>query len=264
VSRSPLKTISILLVAVVALSATDRYLFSGRLFDAARGSFRAPASYLFERLGAFRAIVGQIGSISSLARENARLKEENQKYSGERGEIEALLEENEFLKKAAGIADTLSGPPVMAGIFSISLGPAGYEVLLNKGAPDGIGAGDVVISEARVLLGSVITAGERTSRVLFVTDPNFSVTARVLGSETAGIAKGDLKDGLRFELIVQDDKISDGDTVVSSGNDRFPAGLIIGTVRNVVADESSVFKKVAIEPAVNAGPIGRVLVIKNQ
>ena len=63
--------------------------------------------------------------------------------------------------------------------------------------------------------------------------------------------------------IVQTDEIKEGDTIVSSGNDLFPAGLIVGMVRHVQANETQLFKGVSVTPAIDEITLGKVLVIKN-
>ena len=134
--------------------------------------------------------------------------------------------------------------------------------MLNKGGADGISEGDIIVSDDKVLIGTVLEVAKGFSKVLVITDPKFKVTARVLGSNTSGIANGDLINGMKFNLIIHDDQINEGDMVVSSGNDTFPASLMIGKVKNVSLGESQLFKEVQIEPAMKDIILGRVIVLK--
>ena len=78
-------------------------------------------------------------------------------------------------------------------------------------------AGQTVISPAGELIGKVVVVFSTSSRVMLMTDSNFSVTGRVLNGQTSGIARGALADGLNFELVTQADIISEGDTIVTTG-----------------------------------------------
>ena len=148
-----------------------------------------------------------------------------------------------------------------AGIFNISLAADGYQALINKGSTSGIMVDQTVISPAGELIGRVIVVFSTSSRIMLVTDPNFSVTARVLNGQTSGIARGALADGLNLELVTQADIISEGDTIVTTGDDLIPAGLIIGVVRQVGNNETQLFKKVNINPSLQLGQ-GSVVVIQ--
>ena len=112
------------------------------------------------------------------------------------------------------------------------------------------------------MVGQVRQVFKNFSKILFIADPNFKINAKVAGSDTVGIARGALKDGLLFDLIVQGDQIKEGDLIVSSGNDLMPSALNIGTVSLVEVNETKIFKKVKIMPAVNKIKLGRVLIIK--
>ena len=151
-----------------------------------------------------------------------------------------------------------------AGIFNVNLTPGGYNVLLNKGSRDGISEGDIVVSAGNVLIGRVQKVMDNFSRVLFVYDPAFKITGKILGSDVAGIARGALRDGMYLDLIVQADEIKEGDTLISAGDDMFPPALVIGQVDHVELNETQLFKKVRIKPAIQDGQIGKVIVIKTK
>ena len=179
-------------------------------------------------------------------------------------DLENLKSENAFLKKAFKISSDLGYDFEKASIYSWDLDSRGYNVLLNKGKADGISDGDIVISEDKVLIGTVYETADDFSRVLVITDPRFKVTARVLSSNTTGIANGALTQGMSFDLIIHNDEINEGDVVVSSGNDKFPPFLIIGKVDKVDIADNQLFKKVSIRPAMGDITLGSVVVLKKK
>lgn len=256
------KSVIFLFAVIISVAMLNRFLFKGRLSDFALRPVKASASYVFSRASALRQTGRQIGTIRSLTLENIRLTEENQKLTAGLAGLKELEDENRFLRKSMELAEKHPRRLVYGNIFSLSLAPAGYEMLLNKGRSDGVSVDDIVVSDQGVLIGQVKEVLARSSRVRLVTDPAFAVTAKVLAADTSGIAKGDLDKGILLDLIVHADPIKQGDTIVTSGNDLIPPGLLIGTVRSVDENQSKVFKSVRIKPALDETILGRVLIIK--
>ena len=151
---------------------------------------------------------------------------------------------------------------ILGNIYGWTLSPDGYSVLLNKGSGNGVSEDDVIITDNRVLIGTVAETGENFSKILAVTDSRFKATVRVLGSNTIGIINGALKDGLRLDLIVQDEQIKEGDIIVTSGNDTLPDSLIVGRVSKVKLSGNQVFKDVLVEPAMKNTILDRVMILK--
>ena len=215
----------------------------------------------FNVAGQVREWFGYIKQWKDLSAENARLRDLVSHYVSTTATIESLQAENDALKKTAGLAVRLKRHVLPAGIFSISLSPDGYHALINKGSADDVIAGQTIISPAGELVGKVIAVFPISSQVMLLTDPAFSVTAKVLSGQTSGIVHGTLADGMSFDLVTQADTISEGDTIVTTGDDIIPAGLIVGTVRSVQNNDTQLFKKVTINPAIQLGQ-GPVAVIQ--
>ena len=257
-----LKTFVLLFILVIAGMLVDRYFFDRKVNSFAAQAVRRPGSYLFskaENAGFFfRRLIG----FKDVIFENENLKKENLGLLSRLADYEDLKNENDFLRKVLDISPRFNREVAYANIYQFQLGLDGYDVLLNKGAKDGIAEGDIIITEEGVLVGRIKKAYEYFSRALVVSDTDFSVTAKVLNSDTAGIARGALNQGLYFDLIVQSDLIKEGDMVVSSGMDLVPPGLIVGTVSHVETKDTDLFKKVKIKPAMGEVKIGRVLVIR--
>jgi len=119
-----------------------------------------------------------------------------------------------------------------------------------------------VVSETGVLIGRIKEVSSGFSKVLVVVDPEFKITAKVLNSETTGIARGALNEGMYLDFIVQNEGIKEGDVIVSSGDDLYPPALILGEVSYIDVGEAQIFKKVRIKPEFDNMPFGRVVIIK--
>ncbi len=259
--NNPIKLSVILLVAVLGAIFLNRYVMKGRLVSYPK-TFVNLGSYLFVKVENFGDFVGKIENFNRLASENDKLRQDEDLVVSLQAKIDNLETENDFLRRSARITQKVNYPVIYAGIFNVNLAPAGYNVLLNKGGQDGISEGDIVVTAEGVLVGKIKTVTQNFSRVLFVSDPEFKVTAKVLSSGTSGIARGSLSEGMYLDYVVQADDIKEGDVLVSTGNDQFPPALVVGVADHIEVNATQMFKKVRIRPAVKDIRLGRVLVIK--
>lgn len=259
--KTPVKFGVILLVAVIGAVFLNKYFIKDRMTIYPKSLINLSGN-LFTRMENLSGFMGKIKNFNHLANENDKLKLEQKILKSLEAKIDDLESENDFLRRASRISSRLDHPIVYAGIFNFNLAPTGYNVLLNKGSQDGISDGDVVITAEGVLVGKIEKVMQNFSRVLFVSDPEFKITAKVVGLDTSGIARGALNEGMYLDFIVQEDEITEGDRLISTGSDLFPPALIIGSVGHVEINATQMFKKVRIRPAVEDVQLGRVLVVK--
>lgn len=216
---------------------------------------------LFNIAGQTREWSGYIRRWKDLSVENAGLREIISNHTSTLATIEALQTENDTLRKTAGLAARIKRHLLPAGMFAVSLSPDGYYALINKGITSGVTEDQIVISSAGEIIGKVVSVFPTSSRVMLATDPSFSVTARVLKGQTSGIIRGAMAEGMNFDLVTQADIISEGDIIVTTGDDMIPAGLVVGVVRNVDNNDTQLFKKISVNPAIQPGQ-GSVVVIQ--
>jgi rod shape-determining protein MreC len=259
--RPSIKLGIILLVTVLGAVFLNKYILKDRLVFYPK-SFVNLGSYLFKKAENMGGLVEKITNFNHLANENDKLKENQGEILSLRAKIDNLETENSFLRRSVRISQKLDRQIIYAGIFNLNLSPAGYNVLLNKGAQDGISEGDIVITDEGILVGQIQKVMQNFSRVLFVSDSGFKINAKVLGSDTVGIARGALNDGMYLDFVVQADEIKEKDVLITTGNDIFPPALIIGSVDYVSVNETQMFKNVRIRPAVKDTQLGKVLVVK--
>lgn len=136
---------------------------------------------------------------------------------------------------------------------------------IDKGRLDGVKLGMVVVSPSG-LVGKVMEAADRWSRVLLVTDPRSSVNGMLQGD--AGRTKGMLQgrpDGLlQMKYLLAESTVRQGDTVVTSGlGGGFPPGLFVGWVLQVSYSDGQMFQEALVKPAANLSQLSDVMVIAN-
>lgn len=221
------------------------------------------AASIFNISGQIHEWTSYITRWKQLSVENAQLKASAEQYVAAEAQVQSLQDENEALRKSAGLASRLKRRIVPAGIFNVSMTASGYSALINKGSREGILEGQAVISGEGMLIGKVAAVFTSSSRVMLTSDPAFSATIRVLGRQTSGILRGALSDGLTVDLVTQSDDIVEGDSLVTTGDDLIPAGLAAGVVRHVENNDTQLFKKVKVNPAADLSHYpGTVLVVQ--
>ena len=139
--------------------------------------------------------------------------------------------------------------------------PWSKTIIVDKGNRAGIGQGaPVVIPEG--IVGVVVEASARSSKVLLLIDPNSAVDALVQRTRARGIVKGGGAGYCLFDYVLRKHNISVGDTVVSSGMDGvFPKGLPVGRISEIVRLNAGIFQKVSLTTSVDFEILEEVFII---
>lgn len=139
-------------------------------------------------------------------------------------------------------------------------------IILNRGRDQGITTELGVLGPNGGVAGSVVEVSKNFSVVLSLLHSQSNVSARLMkGGETGTL----VWDGLDRNILILKDitksaRIHSGDTVVTSGfSDKFPAGLIIGYVKDIVNEKASSTYKVRVYPAVNFETLQFVYIIED-
>lgn len=258
-SESILKFLFISAVILVVLIGLNFFVLNAVRRQYAPG-ISATAS-LFNITGQVREWSEYIRHWKDLSVENAGLRDIISNHTSTLATVEALQTQNDTLRKTAGLATRLKRHLLPVGMFAISLSPDGYNALINEGTTAGVAVDQIVISSAGELIGKVVSVFPTSSQVMLATDPSFYVTAKVLNGETSGIIRGAMAEGMNLDFVTQADIISEGDIIVTTGDDIIPASLVIGVVRNVDNNDTQLFKKIRVNPAIQPGQ-GSVVVIQ--
>ncbi|MBI2055422.1 MAG: rod shape-determining protein MreC [Candidatus Sungbacteria bacterium] len=153
------------------------------------------------------------------------------------------LSENEALRQALAMRKTGESGVIVARVVGFFREGRSEFVTLDRGTESGVAEGDIVVSQSRVLAGTIVSVGIGFSRVLLLTSPSKSVD--VVVGDIKAIAKGNNSRELIIDLVPPDAEVKIGDAVrpalrASSGQ----GGIIIGVVREVKRAENEVFKSV--------------------
>lgn len=220
-----------------------------------------PSAKVFGFLNYSHFFIQKIFTIKGLIDDNINLKKESEMLRGQIAKSEYIQSENDALREALDIKRRFGrSKAIPAGIYAgIPLNNGRWQI--NRGSEAGIKEGDIVVLEDSILVGKVDSVFESFSHVIPVDSKSMQITAKVLNGLTKGLVVGLGDESLKMELVVQSDKIQEGDSIVTTGDDQFPGGLVVGFVTSVGTSGTDVFKDVRIAPAFRNIPFGKVVVI---
>jgi rod shape-determining protein MreC len=214
-------------------------------------------------LGAFLATFRELGT---LRQENEALQQLANRLMIENVQLKEAEAENEDLRRL--LQFTRSNPHQeyrAAEVIGRVIGrdPSSFlsYLTIDVGSDRGITSGMPVVTDEG-LVGRAIEVGFTSSKVLLVIDGRSSVNALVQRSRASGVVEGVLGGGLVMKYISQDQPVSVGDVVLTSGlGSSFPKGLVIGQVVAVHQRDIEMFQQAQVRPTVDLGRLERVLVI---
>jgi len=135
-------------------------------------------------------------------------------------------------------------------------------VTINVGSLEGIEVGMPVVSNGPGLVGRVAQVGPRAAQVQLLIDSDSAVAALLQTSRVTGLVAGQPDGTLRMEYLPQEETISVGDIVLTSGLGGFmPKGLVIGQVTEVQQMDYALFQAAVVRPAVDFSRLELVLVL---
>ncbi len=195
----------------------------------------------------------------NLIEENKRLRTQAAGFLAQQAQIEALLKENEFLRRGLNLELEKNFDLKIADIVGkIS---ARDVLILDKGSRDLVEAGMMVIDSQNAIAGKITKTYDNFSEVLLITDKDFSFDVSIGGDETAGLLRGRGNYRAEIDLVPKDKILSVGQIVNTSGlGGIFPAGLLAGTIKEVRQNDIESFQSAEISPAFDVAKARQVFV----
>ena len=187
-------------------------------------------SFLLNPITNFGKVVTDFRAYNRVYRQNQELKNELQKMQGWR-EAALQLEQANAKLRALNKLKLNPGLVFLTGeVLADVGGPFNQSALINVGALDGIKEGAAVL-DGLGLVGRIATLGKETSRIIFLTDSNFSIPVTILPIRAKAIMRGNNSLFPELSFFDSEAKIQPGYRVVTSGSDGyFVPDLLIGSV----------------------------------
>jgi|SRR5690625_2800668 len=269
------KRLFIILIGIIVLVVLIGYSLNSR------ENLTAPEQFIQDSIGWVQNIIhtpvkyvsdvfSNIDEIKNTYSENQLLKEKLSQYKGLIYDVQELEKENDELRQTLDKTETTRDyTPIQATVIARSPERWIEQVTINKGTQHGVEANMAVIT-AEGMVGKVLTSSQFTSTIQLLTgfDQFNRISAMISiedGKNVFGLVEEYNKEdhSLLFRIIEESEKnVEKGDLVVSSGmGGVFPAGLLIGTVKEIVPDQYGLTNTALIEPAANLYDINHVIVV---
>ena len=185
---------------------------------------------LAQPLASVQSVADDAHGLMEIRAENVRLKQENDNLRRWQAVALALDAENAALKANLRWVPDPAPSYITARVVADAGGVYARAVLLSLGPNHGITKGQIALDD-RGLVGRVTEVGNRSARILLLTDINSRIPVTLENSRARAILIG--TNGARPRLMYWPEGVipAEGERIVTSAEaGAFPAGLPIGTV----------------------------------
>ena len=184
---------------------------------------------------------------------------EDQRLISIMAENEELKRETEFLKGSLGLnnypeVSLISGRIISKDYLSDT-------ILINTGSIDGVKVGFPVVITDNILIGRVSEVYNNYSRIRLLSLRDNLTDVSING--VVALAKGKGSETIVLEMFPREKELKEGEFILTSSlGGNYPAGLVVGKVKNPIKIDNEPFQISEIEKAYNLFSIDRVNILK--
>lgn len=206
-------------------------------------------------------------SIDDVMDRNEQLEAENAELRQQMVDYDRIKAENDAYKALARIQDTNSEATYVSA-FVIGRDPldefGGFT--LDQGSTDGVAVNDAIISDRGYLLGVVVEVDATSCKVMTILHPSFNAAGVISRTRENGIITGSADYAADGQCVLTNlDRATEarkGDQVITTGlGGVFPANLLVGTVQEVVPEQSGKSSSAVILPGVDPRTVKHVFIV---
>jgi rod shape-determining protein MreC len=163
-------------------------------------------------------------------RENDQLRQTNRRLMDWQAKALRLEQENERFEELLNVKNEYGKVFITPRVVADASGPFVHAKLLNVGLADGVRKGQVATDDFG-LVGQIVAVGQRSARLLLMTDLNSRVPILVGAKQHPAILAGDNTRFPTIAFLPVGVQVAPGDLVLTSGaGGVFPPRLPIGRV----------------------------------
>ncbi|WP_085298409.1 rod shape-determining protein MreC [Cognaticolwellia mytili] len=177
-------------------------------------------------------------------------------------QLDIVKKENERLRALLSSPLRTDTRKMVAEILTVDSDPYTHQVVINRGANDGVYEGQAVIDDEGIV-GQILHVGTTSSRVLLITDVTHAIPVRISRNGVRLIANGvGVIDQLSHSHVPHSADVRVGDVLVTSGlGSKFPEGYPVAKVTFVMQDESHAFARIQSQPVAKIDRLRYVLLL---
>ena len=175
-------------------------------------------------------VIAKVRVLTEIRQKNESLRQDKERLLQWQMVARKLEAENKALRAQLNYVPGPQASYVSARVIADTGGAFAHSLLLNIGAQPGVSKGQAVVT-GDGLVGRITGVGDRSTRVLLITDLNSRIPVLIEATRTRGILAGNNTDRPRFIHLPPGATVSPGDRIVTSGHGgAFPVGLPVGLV----------------------------------
>ena len=251
------KIVRILLIlsvaALIILTSSAARLIRINITDATSPALKAFSSFL--------GFIDNIAPFAALREENKILHERLDLLTRMAQETQAINDENARLKELLNFKKSIPYMSIAAQVIGRDPSNWSNSVIIDKGSINGI-KDNMAAMSTRGLVGRIVEVGQRSSKVLLITDPNLKVGITILRNRQGAIMVGRPGGRCKAVYISLDSDAKAGDKVITAGfGSVFPKGILIGEIEKVGKEEGRLYKYAVIRPSQDLSKLEEVLCI---
>lgn len=218
-------------------------------------------------------ITNKVKDTTDFIREMKSYKDENEKLVSEinalkkqNKDVTNYREENERLKEILDLSQSMTGySTVAASVIAYSSNNWYDTIQISKGSLAGVAVGNAVITPDGVV-GKVVETGPTWSIVSTILNPDNAMGVKISRTSDVAVVEGDdelySQSYCKMTFIDKGSNLIVGDLLETSGSGGvYPAGLLVGAVREINSDAMGNLNYATVEPLVDFSKLYEVLVI---
>lgn len=230
------------------------------IFDHHIGSFETARGYLQSSVSPLQYLATAPKRMMIWTAENLtsrkNLIEQNQRYkvnelllSEQLMQLSMLKKENRRLRQLLASPLREETKKMVAEVIAVDSDPYTHQIVINKGANDGVYEGQPVIDDQGIV-GQIQHVGTISSRVILITDVTHAVPVRISRNGIRMIATGmGHIDTLVHNFVPHSTDVLPGDVLVTSGlGGKYPEGYPVSIINKVDQDETRAFAQLYSKP----------------
>lgn len=206
--------------------------------------------------------VMDLAEVQSLQQRNGELEQALSRLQAEVVDLREVASDYQRLAGLVNYAGSLQNQQVLAAdVIGYAQTPL-RAITINRGTRDGLRVGMPVVTD-QGLVGRIIEVQANGARVLLVSDPSSSISARLQTTRSEGTVQGQVSGNLEMTYIPLGAQIQGGDLVLTSGmGGNLPPDLVIGQVTSSRAG-LDVYQVAQVRSLIDFDALETVLVITN-
>lgn len=177
--------------------------------------------------------------------------------------------QNELLRELVGLVERRPDLKIEdAAITARAVSNWDATMTIDQGSSVGIAEGNCVVDQYGNLVGIVSAVGLNWADVSAVVDPSIEIGVRLPRTDEEAVLEGDfalfLEGKMRMSYLPEGSLPLLGDAVTTSGlGDRYPSGLVVGTVESLHDEDNGLTQYAVVVPAADLENVRYVFVIKS-